>query len=883
MDIEAAISAALRGRLDQHEFVDRLLASRDELVGSFATLVSSAAALAQGAAAARPSDADQDAVFRDLSSFLAANAAWRERALAISGRLDACTPRVQALHRRIHRETVNIAVIGMTKAGKSTLLRRVSGLGQEHIPSNRYDSTTATPSRIFHELDGRPDRAVLTLHTWASFRQEILVPLHERARIGSTAPTTLDGFRRFSYGHDAADVPAGEIGALRYRKRLREAQAALGSYESLLGRGTEEVALDRLRPFVAYPADGDPQAHYRPYHAVRSVDIFCAFPVLGAVRLGLIDLPGAGEAGLDVHGRFLADLRNNADLLLIVKRPEKTAVQLMDQDWDVMQLADEAAGGVRRSDFSHYVINSDSDVPSEYVRESVRKTRAEGERLGIDVRECDIEAATSADVMREILAPILSLLAERLTYMDRDAADQVLTDLAGIGEDLQDLAGELARHVGDWQGGLPSEKRQLRNRARKLMHEISLQLNQVRDEYDQLYQSGQPIAELHHEVEKAGREIRDWIDDGLGAGSAEAWLHQFRGADAALQRGSELDRQYNAARKKVLATFGGIDASLGRAVERLWGKVSTALREKLTEEIVPDSVTSSEHGAALRAFAERARRDDARTLAGAADGLLKLQTEYGSILLRVGRPVIRKIDWTDDGQQASLTTAVAAGLAGGAAGALAGSAVGTAVGTAAGPIAGAGAAHLASGATKGAVAALVGEGVRRAGKSGPEWWRAAASRNPAGAQSQSGEPTETEQSGEAPPSGTAPAARKSTPEETAMAQKYPEASIWHKRLTGTLERVTSELEREFHAEAQRTLLVLAAAVDLFKETAIATPDVDIEYENLCRPAQRKIWPHDFSEGSATVVADLAALVQQAQDTRAAAEQMTSLATQGRRL
>jgi len=45
-------------------------------------------------------------------------------------------------------------------------------------------------------------------------------------------------------------------------------------------------------------------------------------------------------------------------------------------------------------------------------------------------------------------------------------------------------------------------------------------------------------------------------------------------------------------------------------------------------------------------------------------------------------------------------------------------------------------------------------------------------------------------------------------------------------LTDTIEQVTRELEPEFHAEAQRTLRVLAEAVDLFKDTATSTPDVE---------------------------------------------------------
>ena len=223
-------------------------------------------------------------------------------------------------------------------------------------------------------------------------------------------------------------MSAGHAGAERYRSRLRQAQDSLPSYQELLQGGTRQVTLDQLRSFVAYPADGDPRPDYRPYHAVRSVDIFCEFPEVGAVTLGLVDLPGTGEAGLDVHGRFLTDLRNYADLLFIVKRPEKAPVT--DPDWDAAQLADDAAAGVRRSDFVHQVINRDASMSDEFFVNALARARADGAQLGIDVRECDIESSSPAEVAEVILSPVLATLAERLAYMDRDAAEQVLSDLA---------------------------------------------------------------------------------------------------------------------------------------------------------------------------------------------------------------------------------------------------------------------------------------------------------------------------------------------------------------------------------------------------------------------------------------------------------------------
>ena len=50
--------------------------------------------------------------------------------------------------------------------------------------------------------------------------------------------------------------------------------------------------------------------------------------------------------------------------------------------------------------------------------------------------------------------------------------------------------------------------------------------------------------------------------------------------------------------------------------------------------------------------------------------------------------------------------------------------------------------------------------------------------------------------------------------------------------------------------------VLAAAADQFLDTAILRNDTERDYENLCRPNQRTIWPGIFDGGAARFAADL---------------------------
>jgi len=246
--------------------------------------------------------------------------------------------------------------------------------------------------------------------------------------------------------------------------------------------------------------------------------------------------------------------------------------------------------------------------------------------------------------------------------MDRDAVAFVLTDLADTADRVRSLSRDLDRQFGGWQASLPDEEKERRERFFELKTQVGRELEKVRDEYDRQYRSGQPIAELHQQIETVGQA------GSLGSGSKEKWVDKFQDAVAGRGMGRELDRQYNSSRERVVEVFSKIDASLELAIARLHGEVAAALRRKLTEKVVP---AGSDNSAVLGELAASASANKARTVTDATERLLKLRADYGSIFLRVGRPVVRRIEW-DPAQSQAATAGGVAGAAARAAAAAAG-------------------------------------------------------------------------------------------------------------------------------------------------------------------------------------------------------------------
>jgi hypothetical protein len=817
-NIRASIAAALDSRRAQREPIARLHGSWQALAESVETLTGTLTETGQRFAALRQPTAEQAALAGAIEAESdAAGIGELRRAIG------ALTPDITAVKNRIDRDTVNIGVIGRAKAGKSTLLRTITNLGEETIPSTELNPTTAARSRILHS-PGRAD-AEITVLTWEEFRDGYLAPLHADAGCEGPVPRTPDEFAGHKYEDLAARGETQDQGLMSQQKfleRLHDAQDSFASYRGLLTGPDRTLKIGRLaelRPYVAYPMD--PADQRRPYHAVRDVRIYCAFPQVDVENLMLVDLPGAGEAGLDIDRQFLQDLKNEVDVLLQVKRPGPNDAFFGDQDYDVLDLADEARMGVTKGDFVGIVVNTDpAHLDPAYVQNAIEQTLKITERN--DLRLLVGDVANPVEVQDQILGPVLRGLADRLAAMDHAAASSVLIRAGEVASRAITLSGRLARQAGRWASHVPDEDQALDAKAKELRNDVARTLDSLRNEYAQWVADQKVVEELDAGISEARQALIDWAEDGFGHGGKERWMAVIEPSMVA-DPGETRDDQCTLVRQKIREEFSRVDGSIAATIGRLRLRVAEDLRQHLGPTLVPGGDQP------LSELMQRARQQRLEALYGALEELVQFHT-YGNIFLRVGRPVVGQI------YPARTRITVEGDPPGG------------------------------TGVTGTGDLGAEGPAGRKGGRAGSLAERV---RNISGVVS--GVPVADTALAVAEVVTTVAPVIIEMIGQTRLADDTAEGL--YQTLTDAFTNAVAQIEGLMRAEACGLTEVLASVTDQFFDRIAHTPDIEDEFKRLCGPVRRELWRDVFDGRAAELVAALDQVTAVAAETGEAGRQI----------
>lgn len=491
---------------------------------------------------------------------------------------------LQRVEARVSRNTVNIAVSGGARVGKTTLLQSISGLDDAQLPTGSGIPVTAVRSRVYHTPGRR--RAMLELHTFDTFRAAHLQPRH--AELGLTAtPTDLAEYRAWKYPLPG-ERPDFTPTQVKYLTDLREMQATLPSYEGLLDRGSHALELtgdelDGLRAYVAYPSHDEKKAksQVHRYLAVRDIRVECAFPHGDMGSVGIADLPGTGEIRVDGERHHVEGLRHEVDVALVVKRAVAGMSYWGETDDRTITLLDKARGYVRRrGDFVFVVLNvgSCSTTLVENIRDDVRRSLNEGQD-GLHRQVLEVDARDAADVSERVLRPVLCHLVERLPSMDGEILAGTRAHAETVRDRLVGLAVDVKAILHQVRGLTTGAAENLYQRADELHKNLAVILHGLLDELREQAMGRDP--DYAAAVDRVYHDVLEWIYEGLGLGRERWCAEALRTMIVDGGAGEFVTAELNRVRVDLGRMFAELDLFFQDRVDEAWRQVSHGLAGEL--------------------------------------------------------------------------------------------------------------------------------------------------------------------------------------------------------------------------------------------------------------------------------------------------------------
>lgn len=225
---------------------------------------------------------------------------------------------------RLRRESINIAVAGKARQGKSQILQKLTGLGDLQIPTGDGGFCTASRS-IIHNGD-TPSATVHYLTEVEMLNRKVypsFAPVGTEWGVGlDWRPATLSAFID-------ADLPTSQevkargatSTAMDYWTKVLALQGDLrdGRLRSLLGTPPERLTdMNAIRDYLV--KDGGQTT----YQTVDYVEIVTPFPDELPMGMTVYDIPGLDDPTPGIRETMLKSVSEDADIVFFIRLPAST-------------------------------------------------------------------------------------------------------------------------------------------------------------------------------------------------------------------------------------------------------------------------------------------------------------------------------------------------------------------------------------------------------------------------------------------------------------------------------------------------------------------------------------------------------------------------------
>lgn len=469
---------------------------------------------------------------------------------------------------RFERKSLCIGIGGQARVGKSTFLQSVTGLGEDQIPTSDKFFTTAIRSRIENSREGV---AIADFHSEESFLSDVIYPICDKLHIAR--PYSLDEFRKAELSLSPDESRTQENDDLL--KRLKDAQSGLDSYKRFLnGKVRERIELNDLRPYVAYPENG---LKAGPYLAVKNLLIKAPFPSTDVTQLEVVDLPGLGEAGIDIAKIQTKGMENICDVTLMMKRPTDTNVEWTRIDSNALD-AMSAAVPLLKDQTKYTVILANVGHADDQRAEACIKSIRDNLKRPFKIVSCDAKDRNS--IKSDTMPEILNFLAENLPIIDNAIIDGLNRKASAARESIKSDIDRIRKDCSKIYGGSKQDYYEFYHNIHRKLAKVLEGIREIMKE-----KTSKPDTEWENEVDRIREEVKKWINNGCGY-SSENNLKDAITEEIRLKHSQPAD-VINGCRTKFREEWEKMDLHLEKRIAKMLCDIMDSMKDVLNS-FVPE-------------------------------------------------------------------------------------------------------------------------------------------------------------------------------------------------------------------------------------------------------------------------------------------------------
>ena len=510
------------------------------------------------------------------------------------------------LEQRFDRKTINIAVAGVGRSGKSTSLKSIIGKPQSDnsvIPSGDGEAVTAGKSTIESVASKSEEGTTVTFHTEESFLSEVVNPILEG--------TGFEGCTRgFEFENLDIDKHIKELetkfsgGALNANKAqletLRKIQRAYPSFEAELGPDPREVkvSLEETWRYVSYPKGlGEKFLCY----AVKDCHIRTVFPNNEVTSIQLVDLPGLGTNSIAEKRCFKDGFNYAVDLALMVRRPTALFMNYpADDDQGVINVLCDTFGEEHLAECMVLFQNDANLSAADEAMIPVDKSNAERQSRGEQPITVIRGDAMNADFMQKQLMPkLLEFITDKLPQLDEAFCDEILPREKGFAEDFETKFSEIKKRLDVACRKFPrlgGSAADYERKRREIVNGFVNETNQIINTFGVDFKKSETNLEANL-ITDLTSSIREWIDKTYNLENVEMikLARQRYDNDKSVIPFlmDNFDGQVHALQNKITEVYAGLDRAYDEIVRKMKKDIVTMLTG-MFEGVIRSDVTLGE-------------------------------------------------------------------------------------------------------------------------------------------------------------------------------------------------------------------------------------------------------------------------------------------------